>query len=491
MKQRILHLDDDPIFRQQVRDILSGGAYELASFHDPKGLWQSLEQGQEPAVVILDIFLDTPGEDGRNLAKQLRVRLPRSMIIMCSDLQDHRTVHACMARGADDFLFKGQDESHLRERIDAASHEYLRRCERALPQVQPELPHIAGQTARDLAERIPRLIQSALSAIHIKGETGTGKEVVADIFAARLDKKQPFIRVHCGTFPAGLIESELFGHVKGAFTGAQQNKVGLFEQANGGWIFLDEVATLSPTAQIALLRVLENQELRPVGATVSKKIVVRVLSATNEDLAQLVEAGTFRRDLWQRLCEAIIELPPLAERKAEIDELAPLFCGTMRGGPYELSAAALQVLKQYDWRHGNIRELRNCLRAMTEHAYGGVMSPSAIPAYIWTRIDDDAKLPRAETQSGKGQILIEWDPAAPIQFEVLSMRLLLGLIRSCFAASGHMTLRQLSKQLDIPRSTLSTRLHSLVRQGLIEGHDLKAMVNIQFEPTRSGANPDV
>lgn len=492
----IYHLDDDALFLAQVRDLLGDA---VASFQTAGELWQALDAGPEPAVVILDIYLEGAEQDGRGLAKQLRCRLPQTMIVMCSDLHDTETVKSCIARGADDFLFKGQDERAMLERILAAEQEYKRRRRSepssALPRARlPDLSHIAGRTARELGERVPRLLASALSSIHVYGETGTGKEIVADIFAAHLGSNFPFVRIHCGTFPAGLIESELFGHVKGAFTGAQQAKTGLFEQADGGWVFLDEVATLTPAAQIALLRVLENQELRPVGASLPKKINVRVLSATNENLEELVEKGQFRRDLWQRLCEASIYLPPLHARKEELDELVPLFCKAMRGGPYTMPAATLQVLKQYDWRHGNIRELRNCLRAMTEHAYGGMMSPSAIPSYIWSQLDqasrreaqrDEPEAPlvapskkASSSSSPSSQLSLEWSPEAQIPFEKLTMQLLLKLIRLCFEKEGHMTLRQLGRLLAIPRSTLSTKLQELIKKDLISAAELRSMVNI-------------
>lgn len=488
----LYHLDDDPLFLAQVRELLGP---TVRSFQRAEELWKALDAGPEPAVLILDIYLEGAEQDGRGLAKQLRSRLPGTMIVMCSDLHDTRTVQTCIARGADDFLFKGQDEQSMRARILAAAQEYQRRRRPPAQQAagateHPDLTQVAGRTARELSERIPRLLNSALSSIHVFGETGTGKEVVADMFAAFCGKQQAFVRIHCGTFPPGLIESELFGHVKGAFTGAQQAKQGLLEQADGGWVFLDEVATLSPAAQVALLRVLENQELRPVGASQPKRINLRVLSATNENLEQLVEAGQFRRDLWQRLCEAVIVLPPLCARKDELDELVPLFCQSMRGGPYTMPAATLQVLKQYDWRHGNIRELRNCLRAMTEHAYGGLMSPAAIPSYIWSQLEA-AQRPEAlasktaavtevtaTTSSEGAQISLRWSVGAGPPFELLSLQLLVELIKICYEKEGHMTLRQLGRLLGIPRSTLSTKLQELIKKDLIGATDLRGMVNV-------------
>ncbi len=483
-KPAILHLDDDPIFLDQVRDILQPIGVPLSSFTQAQALLEALPAMGEPAVLMLDIYLDRPGPDGKALAQQLRTRLPNTLIVMCSDLQDASTVRDCIARGADDFLFKGCDVEQIRRRIEAALVEYQRRIEQhKLQKPILSLPQVVGRTCRELCERIPRMINSALTSVHVFGETGTGKEVVGDLFAHFVGDKVPFIRIHCGAIPAGLVESELFGHVKGAFTGAQTHKIGLFEQAHGGWVFLDEIATLSSAAQVALLRILENQELRPVGATVNKKVHVRVLSATNEKLEQLVQEGKFRRDLWQRLCESVITLPPLRERMDEFDELLQSFCQTMRGGPYQISASVVEVLKHYDWSNGNIRELRNCLRAMTEHAYGGVIAPSAIPAFIWDQVHKPQKTEAltisADTQQRR--IVLEWGEAEAWTYERLTMKLLLALVIGEYHKQGRLTLRLLAKNLGIPRSTLSTKLQELVKQGFTTAPELRTMVNVMAE----------
>jgi DNA-binding NtrC family response regulator len=483
-KPAILHLDDDPIFLDQVRDILVPIGVQLSSFTQAQQLLEALPAMGEPTVLMLDIYLDRPGPDGKALAQQLRTRLPHTLIVMCSDLHDASTIRDCIARGADDFLFKGSDMEQIRRRIEAAVSEYQRRSEQRLKQRSlAPMPQVVGRTCRELCERIPRMINSALTSVHVYGETGTGKEVIGDLFAHFVGERLPFIRIHCGAIPAGLIESELFGHVKGAFTGAQTNKIGLFEQADGGWVFLDEVATLSAPAQVALLRVLENQELRPVGATQNKKVHVRVLSATNENLEQLVQEGKFRRDLWQRLCEAVITLSPLRERMDEFDELLQSFCQTMRGGPYEVSASAVEVLKHYDWSNGNIRELRNCLRAMTEHAYGGVIAPSAIPAFIWEQVNKPGKAEALSitTDTGQRRIVLEWGEGEEWTYEKLIMRLLLALVTAEYQKLGRLTLRQLAKNLGIPRSTLSTKLQELVKMGLTTAPELRSMVNVMAE----------
>jgi transcriptional regulator with PAS, ATPase and Fis domain len=288
------------------------------------------------------------------------------------------------------------------------------------------------------------------------------------------------------------LESELFGHVKGSFTGAMADKKGLIEAASGGWIFLDEVATLSPSAQVALLRVIENQELLRVGSTQPKQIQVRVLSATNEPLPLLVKEGKFRKDLWQRLCEAEIILPPLRERPGEIEPLVRLFCSVMPGGPYTVSETALEVLVSLPWKAGNVRELRNCLRAMTEFHVNKLLTPLSIPDRIWKCLDDEvmpmekenepeATAPAAiKTIASKQseEIRISFDTTQPISYDHMSDVLLLELTKKLTEHRGKLSLRQLAKIIGVSRSTLSGRLKALVQKNIIGLNELVTLVGL-------------
>lgn len=196
-KPAILHLDDDPLFLDQVRDILVPIGVQLSSFTQAQQLLEALPAMGEPAVLMLDIYLDRPGPDGKALAQQLRTRLPHTLIVMCSDLHDASTVRDCIARGADDFLFKGSDMEQIRRRIEAAVSEYQRRLEQRLKQRSlTTMPQVVGRTCRELCERIPRMINSALTSVHVFGETGTGKEVIGDLFAHFVGERLPFVRIH-------------------------------------------------------------------------------------------------------------------------------------------------------------------------------------------------------------------------------------------------------------------------------------------------------
>jgi DNA-binding NtrC family response regulator len=323
--------------------------------------------------------------------------------------------------------------------------------------VDKDIPRPVGATMERIARRIPLILDSAISAIFIGGESGTGKEVVADLIGSALPPETPFIKVNCGAIAPTLLESELFGHVKGAFTGASADKRGLLEAASGGWIFLDEVATLSPSAQVALLRVLENHTMLRVGSTKPVHLDLRVLSATNEPLETLVAEGKFRADLWQRLRETEINLPPLRQRPDEIPALVERFCNKMNGGPYTVSGPAMAVLTSASWRAGNIRELRNCLRAMTEMHVNKLLTPLSIPERLWEDIGEKPETQTQDQAEPKPQVLLDdsedngivipWTYDDKQTYDHLTDLLLLTLTRKVASRNGRLSLRSLAQTI--------------------------------------------
>ena len=331
---------------------------------------------------------------------------------------------------------------------------------------------------RRVGEQLSRLMGSAVTAVHIFGETGTGKEVVCGMLEDLLPAGTSVVRINCGAISPTLLESELFGHVKGAFTGATSDKRGLIESAHGGWVFLDEIQLLSAPAQAALLRVLENNELIRVGDNKVRKVEVNCISAANIDLAMEAEQGRFRGDLWQRICEIRLELPPLRDRQGEVPGLVEHFSQNMKGGPYTVSEAAMGLLTSYTWDGGNIRELRNCLRAMTVHHVDKTLTPMGIPP---------ATLKAMQGQQKKRSHVVADSPiqgpvfqvAEPMAFEVAVDQLFLFMVERTFQLEGKQSLRSLSEKLGIPRTTLTAKLKRLIQNKLVDQQQVERMVGFR------------
>jgi DNA-binding NtrC family response regulator len=256
---------------------------------------------------------------------------------------------------------------------------------------------------RDIQQRLARVLNSSVRALLVSGESGSGKEMVADTLRSLLPLGSPFISINCAALATNLIEGEIFGHEKGAFTGATQSKIGLYEAADGGWFFLDEVARLSLPAQASLLRALENGEVRPVGGTRSKKVNVKVIAATNESLDKMVELGEFRADLLSRLRGYEIGLPPLRarshlERQEIVEALLDRLNATVHveGKEYRITNSCMAVLCDLPWDQGNIRELWQTILAMSVDASDGVLSLESLPPRL---------LRRKKEESQSGQII--------------------------------------------------------------------------------------
>ncbi len=495
----ILHLDDDPFERERVQTALE--QHPVSCRFKVKSVATVAEYRKEltatrPDLVILDIHVQDDKTTGISLASETRKASPKAVILMCSTADDISTIAECLAAGADDFLSKLTDKGEMSLRVFNSYRLSKLKQGGETPfstpaPVDPNRRRPVGATMEKITRRIPLITDSAITAVFIRGESGTGKEVVADLVGQALETKAPFVKVNCGAIAPTLLESELFGHVKGAFTGASNDKRGLLEAASGGWIFLDEVATLSQSAQVAMLRVLENQEVLRVGSTKPVSITVRVLSATNEPLEKLVKEGKFRGDLWQRLREAEITLPPLRERPEEIPALVEHFCKTMPGGPYKVSGPVMEVLTNVSWKEGNIRELRNCLRAMTEMHVNKLLTPLAIPERVWEEIGEKpdpslaspTEAPRpdagpAPKRASSGDLVLPWDRSEAQSYDYLSDVLLLEMTKKLAQEKGKLTLRGLALAIGMSRSTLSGRLKAIVHRNIIDLTEMSKLVGI-------------
>jgi DNA-binding NtrC family response regulator len=342
----------------------------------------------EPHVVLLDLRL--PGITGLEVLKGIRESSPASEVIMLTGHGSIDTAIESIRMGAFDYVVKPCPLDELQVRIQrAVERRSLRNranlLERGL--TPPDLRSSfvgASPQFRELLQLIDRVAPSD-STVLITGETGSGKEMVAKLIHARSARRsRPFVVVECAALQESLLQSELFGHERGAFTGAERTKPGLFEVANGGTIFLDEIGEVSQTTQTKLLRVLDTSTFRHVGGTAEVHVDVRVLAATNRDVSAMVRQALFREDLFYRLSTIRIEIPPLRQRGSDVELLAQRFLNVLNerfGAAKQMSAEALVVLRRHNWP-GNVRELLHAIEAAMVVCDGDRILPQHLPAGV-------------------------------------------------------------------------------------------------------------
>ena len=380
----ILIADDEESIRHVLSLMLEGRGYEVRAVKDGEEALRELSAREYDALVT-DVRM--PKLDGLGLVRAALAVAPELTIIVMSAYGSHELAIEAMKAGAYDYLgkpFRPDDvvlvlrKAEERERLRAENRLLKRQIREARP-----LELVAESPAMKEVARLIGKLAAAQATVLITGESGTGKEVVARaIHAASPRAERPFVAVNCGAIPAPLIESELFGHVKGAFTDARTGKRGLFEEADGSTLLLDEVGDLPLPLQVSLLRVLQQGEVRRVGDTRAIKVDVRVLAATNRDLTAAVAQGSFREDLFYRLNVVALHLPPLRERPEEIEPLAARFLvrhAERLGVPAKrLSPAALQLLRAHRWP-GNVRELENALERALVLSEDDELEADALP----------------------------------------------------------------------------------------------------------------
>jgi DNA-binding NtrC family response regulator len=368
-RARVLVADDDADIRELLHDALTQWGYDvIAVGSGPEAVARITRELFDAALV--DIWM--PGMDGLQLLEEIkRHNAAIDVVMMTGDPMVSTAVQA-LKSGAYDYLIKplNLDELHhlmsrlLEKRFLTRELSTLRTrlgehlADKELVGASPQMARV-----KELVARVAELDSPVL----IMGESGTGKELVASAIHRRSPRaKAPLVPVNCGAIPAELMESEFFGHVRGAFTGAVADALGLFRSANGGTLFLDEVAELPQPLQAKLLRVLEDKEIRPVGATKTHAVDVRIIAATNKDLEEAVRSGSFRQDLYYRLNVVRITMPPLRERKGEIPALVSHFLRRLnerfRRDVRGIATDALAALQAYDFP-GNVRELENILES--------------------------------------------------------------------------------------------------------------------------------
>ena len=390
----LLIVDDELSMRQFLTHLFQRDGHSIRVAENGRKAMALLRE-QPAHVIISDVKM--PDMGGIELLRAARELQPNVEIIMMTAFANESTAHEAFLLGAFDFVHKPFDNELLREKVARALDKIARAAEAQTLKEENEalikgqrargrLSNIIGQSERMQAvfQMIETVAQVA-STVLINGESGTGKELVARAIHDLGPRAQkPFVSVNCGAFTETLLESELFGYVKGSFTGATANRKGLFEAANLGTIFLDEIGEMSPAMQVKLLRVLQERKVRPVGAHEETGVNTRVIAATNRDLGGLVKEGIFREDLFYRVSVIPMELPPLREREGDIAELANYFIAkhcAQTGRALTISPQAMRRLETYNWP-GNVRELEHTIERAVALETSDAIQPERLPEQI-------------------------------------------------------------------------------------------------------------
>ncbi len=458
MKGTILIVDDEKNTRDGLRRGLEPLGYDVRLACDAAEALESLKSGN---VDLMLTDLRMPGMDGLELIKESQKASPDTQIIMLTAYPDHKTAVEAMKHGAYDYLEKPYQLDVVESRVRNALASARLRAENVMLRERLQknygFENILGNSApmKRVFETI-RQVGPTKANVLIVGESGTGKELIANaIHSTGPRKDKPFIAVHCAALSKSLLESELFGHEKGAFTGAVASKPGRFERADGGTLFLDEVSEIDPDIQVKLLRFLEEWEFERVGGVRTIKVDVRLITATNRDLTKLVEIGRFREDLYYRLNVVTINAPPLRERKEDISIMIRAFLAEFslenKKDVTSISPEALNALMAHDWP-GNVRELRNAVESLVVLCPGDTIEFEQLP--------DNIKGPSRKRQvvlpgqeiggSSRRQIVL----AAGTSLQEAEKRLIQETLRD-----NDNNISKSARILNISRRTLHRKLH--------------------------------
>ncbi len=463
-KAKVVVVDDEPVILESWREAL-GGAYDVELFSDALAARRYLE-GNEADVALLDVRM--PGMDGLALLEHIRRVQPLTEVVMITGHGTIQNAVQAIQLGAYDFLCKPIDDldAAVRRIQSAVDKKRLREVNQSLrtrleahgPSTQLVGDSRAVHKTRAMLEQIA----DSTAPVLICGESGTGKELVARALHSQSNRKDmAFVAVNCAAVSDTLIDSELFGHERGAFTGAVAAHKGLFEAADGGVLFLDEIGDVPPQTQVKLLRVLQEGEVRPVGATKARKVDVRVVVATNVDLERAMREGRFREDLYYRISTFRLELPPLRERREDIpliaqhllDKIARKYGRALRG----FTDAGLQALVAHAWP-GNVRELNNALEHAATLAPGELIDVAHLPSFVVAGGAGQAR--RAAAQAVGGVSTTPYTTARVQMLDEFELRYLKDLLA---ATDGNLS--EASRRSGIDRSNL---------RRMMKRHGLKA-----------------
>ena len=381
---RILVVDDDAVAADLLREVLIKEGYRVQTATQGS---EAIEMGGRIPFDMVITDLKMPDTGGLEVVRAFRQKSPQTIMIVITAFGSFETAIEAIQNGAYDYISKPFKIEDIKVTVQRAlNQQRLVREQRFLPTDTAEdlpLETVIGNSPKmlEIYKLVARVARTDTTVL-IQGESGTGKELIARAIHTHSHRaEKPYVAVNCAALPEGLLETELFGHTKGAFTGAWSSKKGLFLEAEGGTCFLDEIGDITPSLQAKLLRVLQEHEVRPVGGTETIKIDVRILAATNKDLETLVKAGRFREDAFYRLHVVTINLPPLREHPEDIPLLANHFiktaCHHAKKSVSGISKEAMEILTHYHWP-GNIRQLENVIERAVTLTTNNVLMPSDI-----------------------------------------------------------------------------------------------------------------
>jgi DNA-binding NtrC family response regulator len=362
---KLLLVEDDPALQFTIQTALEANGYEVDAASTTGEAIERLDAQAYP-IVISDIYIDE--RTGLDILEAAKLRDPLCAVILMTGRGTIETTVAATRGGAFDYIAKPFELDVMIDAVERAEAARAEGQDEAEEEEMPETEMIGNSAAIvEIYKTVARAAPTEATVL-VEGETGTGKELVARM-VHRYSRRagQPFVPVDCGSIAPSLLESELFGAMRGAFTGADRDRIGVFEAANRGTVFLDEIGDIEHSFQLALLRFMESHEIRPVGASKAKEVDVRVIAATNKDLQRMVDEGKFRADLWYRLNTVRILLPPLRDRRADIPQLAWFFANKYNSRynrSVKLMDSGLKALQEYTWP-GNVRQLQHLIERLT------------------------------------------------------------------------------------------------------------------------------
>ncbi|MDP8256014.1 MAG: sigma-54 dependent transcriptional regulator [Candidatus Alcyoniella australis] len=441
MSDRILVIDDETKWSKFLQELLSKQGYVVETQSNPLEAVTQVES-ERFDLVITDSNM--PKLDGLSLLKRVKEVHPNLPVIVIGSFTTVTNAIEAMKEGAFDYITKPFDVEHMRNVVSKALERVHLIQENRFFRQQPAEPY----SVEDIIGRSPQMkeiykligkVAATNTPVLILGESGTGKELVAHAIHAHSNRtEKPFVVVNCSALPESLLESELFGHVKGSFTGAIADKKGLLEEADGGTLFLDEVGDIPLPIQVELLRFLQEGEVRRIGGNITRKVNVRIITATNQNLTELMEKKTFRMDLYYRLNVVTVNLPPLRDREGDIFYLTQYFIDKYnqieKKNVQGIGNDAIALLNSYDWP-GNVRELQNFIERAIALCQGDLITMQDMPPHL-------AQKPQAQIAQSS---FAELKERTISEFEVRMLRHYLSL------ANGNVT--KASKLADMPRQS--------------------------------------